>query len=199
MEFDVNNVTMTKSCLTRTTYNQLQKRFIAFDTETTGLRCDSNRIIELGAVVYENGEIVDKFSSLINTHKMIPYQITKITNITNDMVNEAPEEDEVYKAFIKFLGNAMNGETIICAHNATFDMKFLANTFDRLGYTANFNYIDTLALSRKYLKDKLDNFKQGTIANYFDIDVKNAHRAADDARVCGSILCNLLELYNDFS
>ena len=71
-------------------------------------------------------------------------------------------------------------------------MNFLTNTFERLGISGKLYYIDTLDLSRTYLN--LPNNKQVTVAEYFNIPIGNAHRAGDDALVCGKILVNILEI-----
>ena len=93
----------------------------------------------------------------------------------------------MYPQLLEFLGDAAHAETILCAHNAQFDMGFLSETLIRLGIIANFRYVDTLRLSRKYLKG-MPNYKQTTLADCLGISVKDAHRAADDAQVCGEIL-----------
>ena len=155
--------------------SSLKRRYIAFDTETTGLNPSKDRIIELGAVLFENGKP------------------TAVNNITNDMLESAPTEDTVYSEFIDFLEDVLNQKTIICAHNAKFDMGFLSETLMRLGYDANINYIDTLAFSKNKIRG-LYNYKQDTVAGYFNIKNEQAHRAASDAETCGKILWNLLEL-----
>ena len=80
----------------------------------------------------------------------------------------------------------------IVAHNASFDMNFLSNTLERLGFSGKLYYLDTLDLARRYLS--LPNNKQTTIAEYFNIPIGNAHRASDDALVCGKILVNIINL-----
>ena len=85
----------------------------------------------------------------------------------------------------------MNGNMAICAHNAQFDMNFLAETLMRLGYNANICFIDTLSLSRDRIKG-LSNYKQTTVASYFGIETGTSHRAENDALVCGKILDALL-------
>lgn len=168
----------------------LKNRYIAFDVETTGLNSYNDRIIELGAVMFENGEITKSFGTLINAGVSVPPQVSAVNHITDDMLLDAPSEDEAYASFMGFLGDALDGETIICAHNARFDMGFLYQTFKRLGYRANIKYVDTLYLSRRKLS--LYNHKQGTVADHFGIVNRDAHRAESDAEVCGKILWKLL-------
>lgn len=171
--------------------NILKQKYIAFDIETTGLDLKEDRIIELGAVLFENRYPVSNYGTLINPNKRITDEATKVNNISNDMINNAPLESDVYPKFVEFLGEALSGNIIICAHNAQFDISFLQNTLERLGYTGTISYIDTLYISRYTLQ--LENYKQGTIADYFGINVKEAHRAVSDAEVCGQILSKLLD------
>lgn len=171
----------------------LKTRYIAFDTETTGLNPSRDRIIELGAVLFENGKAIKKFETLINPGVIIPARVTAVNHITNNMIRTAPNEEEVYSQFAEFMKDVFNEQTIICAHNAKFDMNFLSETLMRLGYNANINYVDTLDFSRKKIIG-LYNYKQDTVANYFDIVNEQAHRACSDAETCGKILWNLIEL-----
>lgn len=171
----------------------LLDRYIAFDTETTGLNPVSDRIIEIGAVLFENGEAVDSFHSLINAGVPISSGAAEVNHITERMILSAPLEAEVYPGLIRFMGNALHGGTIVCAHNAKFDMDFLCNTLARLGYDADIRYIDTLSLSRKCIKG-LENYKQNTVAEHFGIFNRSAHRASADAEVCGRILKELLKI-----
>lgn len=170
----------------------LSKKFYSFDTETTGLNPVQDRIIEIGCCEFINLKPVKEFSTLINAGKYIPSHVTKVNNITNEMLNDAPNEDEVYYYFCSFIKDVLEGRAVIVAHNAAFDMNFLTNTFERLGISGKLYYIDTLDLSRTYLN--LPNNKQVTVAEYFNIPIGNAHRAGDDALVCGKILVNILEI-----
>ncbi len=108
------------------------------------------------------------------------------------MLNSAPSEREVYSQLVDFLGDALSGRIVMCAHNAKFDFDFLCNTLSRLGFNANIEYIDTLSVSRKYLCG-LENYRQSTIENYFGLVNSSSHRAASDAENCGHILCRLLD------
>ena len=173
--------------------DKLSKRYIAFDTETTGFSAYNDRIIELGAVLFEDGKAVKSFGSLVNAGKRVPASATRVNNITNDMLADSPKEDVVYPEFVEFLGDAITGDTIICAHNASFDMRFLSATFERLGIDANIKFVDTLALCKKYVTGTCDH-KQPTMAQYFNISQQDAHRAQSDALVCGGIMAELLKL-----
>lgn len=175
------------------TLKALKQRYIAFDVETTGLSPYNDRIIELGAVLFENGIPVKKYGTLVNPMVNIPTAASEVNHITNQMIKDAPAEKEVYTNLIDFLGDALQEKTVICAHNAKFDMDFLSETLMRLGYNANIYYVDTLSLSRNLVKG-LVNYKQYTVATHFELYNLNAHRAESDAEICGNILWELLEI-----
>ena len=174
------------------TIEKLKDHYIAFDVETTGLDYSNDRIIEVGAVLFENGKPTKTFSTLVNPKVWISKQASDINHITNKMIKEAPCEEEIYKELVEFLGDALNRKTVICAHNAIFDMSFLANTLGRLGYKGDICYVDTLSISQSLVPHLFDH-KQTTVADYFGISNEQEHRAATDAKVCGEILWKLIE------
>ena len=174
-------------------FKDLNRKYIAFDVETTGLNPYSDRIVELGAVIFENGQAITQFTTLVNPGCLIPISASQVNHITNEMLSGAPSESQIYPALINYLGDAIQGNTIICAHNAKFDMDFLSATLERLGFSGYIRYIDTLALSRKYLL--LSNYKQDTVAAHYGFVNSNSHRAASDALICGRILGELLKEY----
>lgn len=174
--------------------DSLKRRFIAFDVETTGLNSNEDRIIEIGAVLFENGVPVRKFSTLINANKLNSREAMRVNKISNEMLRKSPTESVVYPKLLEFLGDSLCGDTIICAHNAKFDMKFLANTLERLGYSAYIRYFDTLRLSRKLIYG-LVNYRQDTIARHLNIRNVETHRAASDAETCGKILCCIIDMF----
>lgn len=114
------------------------------------------------------------------------------------MLKKAPTEQEVYPKLIEFLGEAMDGNILICAHNARFDISFLGHTFARLGYKATLNYVDTLRSARDLLGGfDLENFKLNTVGEFFQIYNKDAHRAESDAEVCGFIFYELVNVQEE--
>ncbi|MCQ9210589.1 exonuclease domain-containing protein [Granulicatella seriolae] len=174
----------------------IRRKYIAFDVETTGLNPSLDRIIEVGAVLFEEGIQTKSFSTRVNPKVRISPSASAINNITNDMIKSAPNEQEVYSQLVKFLGDALDGETIMCAHNASFDFSFLNNTFSRLGYDAKIKYVDTLSLSRKYIKG-IVNYKQETLEKYFGLKNAAAHSAKSDAEICGKILNSVLDIMEE--
>ncbi len=185
------NVNTSKIELNPSVLDQLKGKFIAFDVETTGLSVNADRIVELGAVIFIDGKPTEYFSTLVNPLIHISPSASAVNHITNDMIASAPGEPETYSKFLDFIGDAINGETLMCAHNASFDFSFLSNTLSRLGFDAEIHYIDTLSLSRKYVHG-LENYQQCTLENHFGFSNGTAHRAKSDAENCGKILKEIL-------
>ena len=173
--------------------SNIRNCYIAFDVETTGLSPVSDRIVEIGAVIFQNGIALKEFSSLVNPGIPIPPSASAVNHITNSMLNSAPSEIDVYPQLVDFLGDALCGGIVMCAHNAKFDFDFLCNTLSRLGFNADIKYIDTLGLSRRYLRG-LENYKQSTIERHFGLVNSSSHRASSDAKNCGHILYRLLDI-----
>lgn len=176
--------------------SSIRNCYVSFDVETTGLSPISDRIVEIGATIFQNGIVQRVFSSLVNPGISISQSASAVNHITNSMLNSAPSEKEVYSQLVDFLGDALCGGIVMCAHNAKFDFDFLCNTLSRLGFNANIEYIDTLSLSRKYLHG-LENYKQSTVENYFGLTNPSSHRAASDAENCGHILYRLLDVASE--
>ncbi len=173
--------------------DKIRKCFVAFDVETTGLSPISDRIVELGAVIFSEGNVVNKFSTLVNPNVSIPEAASSINGITNAMLMAAPSEEEAFQNLVNFLGEALSGNLVMCAHNARFDFDFLCHTLSRLGFDANIVYVDTLNLARKYICC-LNSYKQCAIEEYLGLRNRSAHRAFSDAENCGYILYHILNL-----
>ena len=107
---------------------RLIKTYVAFDLETTGFSPDRNKIIEIGAVKVEHGEITDRFSTFVNPEVPIPYRIEELTSIRDDMVIDAPKIETILPQFMEFCGDA-----IMVAHNADFDMSFIIKNCGETG------------------------------------------------------------------
>ncbi len=190
-EENCGNIILIEERLTKSITSELKNKFMAFDVETTGFSCVNDRIIELGAVLFVNEIEEERFSSLVNPNRNIPPQVTMVNHITNQMIKKAECEMVVYQKFTTFFEQVLKGKIIVCAHNASFDMGFISKTLERLGYSGTIRFIDTLKIARNKLC--LPNYKQPTVAEYFNIVNQNAHRACDDALTCGKILINLLK------
>lgn len=110
-----------KDMITNPRGQSLKDRYVVFDIETTGFIPSLDKIIEIGAVKVENGQIVDRFSTFVNPKVPIPFRIEKLTGINDNMVIHAPEIEEVLPKFLEFCEGA-----IMVAHNADFDMSFIS-------------------------------------------------------------------------
>lgn len=173
--------------------SECRSKFIAFDVETTGLDPMIDRIIEISAVVFEDFVPVKSFSTLINPERKIPAAASAVNGIFDSDVSDAPLESSAISAFCNFVGeNALKGDSVLVAHNALFDIKFLLYALSRSGIDADICFQDTLYMAHRWELD-IPNKKLGTIAHYYGIEHDNAHRAEDDARVCGEIFVKMLE------
>lgn len=163
--------------------------YIVFDVETTGLSAVYNTIIELAAVKIKNGEVIDTFESFANPHEPISALITNLTGITDDMVKDAPNVDEVVKKYYEWIGEG----SILVAHNAAFDMGFLYEAYKKAGIPSIvYPVIDTLELAR-FLHPELGNHRLNTLAKKYNIELTQHHRAIYDAEATGHLFLKLLE------
>lgn len=169
----------------------LDSIFTVFDIETTGLTKGKNKIIEIGAVKIENGVIIDKFSTFINPLESIPDEITKLTGINDDMVKDAPLEEEVLPKFLEFAS-----DSILVAHNAGFDVGFITVGANKLGFEVNNTVLDTVELSRT-LFPELSKHKLNIVAKHLGISLENHHRAVDDATATAEIFLKCVDILKE--
>lgn len=159
-----------------------EDEFVAFDLETTGLNSDTDKITEIGAVLVKDGKVLDRFQTFVDPEMPIPYDITRLTGINDSDVNGAPKEAEAVAAFLDFVGGR-----ILAAHNADFDMGFIASACERLGRPFNLSSIDTLVLSQNLLP-QLKKHSLDSAANYLGLPEFQHHRASDDATTGAQLL-----------
>ena len=169
-----------------------EETYVVFDLETTGFNPHNNEIIEIGAAKVQNGEIIDIYQTFVNPEESIPAKITELTGINDQMVADAPKLAEVIDDFLEFI----DGTTIV-AHNLSFDLSFIEDKLRRLDKADSSNSaMDTLNLARALVPD-LKSYKLNKLANYFNKDLENHHRASDDAKVTAEILLELIELMKE--
>lgn len=162
--------------------------YVVFDIETTGLSVMNNKIIELAGVKMQDNKEIGRFSTFINPHEDIPYNIQQLTNITNDMVKDAPELEPQLREFIDFIEDA-----ILVAHNARFDMGFIQAACKRHGLPEVKNpVLDTLELAR-FLHPSMKNHRLNTLSDKYKVSLENHHRAIDDSIALGGVLYGLIK------
>ena len=151
------------------------RSFVCLDFETTGFSPASDGITEIGAVKVLDGEIVQRFSTLVNPGKSIPYAVTKLTGISDSMVRDCPRIREILPVFLGFLGSLP-----LVAHNARFDGEFLAHNLIKIDREIDNPMADTLQRAREVCPG-LPSYKLGDLTARFSIPLHNAHRAWCDA------------------
>ena len=169
----------------------LEDTFVVFDIETTGFSPVKNKIIEIGAVKVKAGEIVDHFSVFVNPQVPIPYEITQLTGIQDEMVVDAETIEQVLPKFVEFCEGS-----VLVAHNANFDMSFINENIRHQKIKANYTYLDTLGLARVLLpgqaKHTLD-----AVCKTLKISLENHHRAVDDAEATAQMFVKFIDMLKE--
>ncbi len=162
--------------------------FVVFDIETTGFSPEKNKIIEIGAVRIEQGQITDHFSTFVDPQIPIPYDIEKLTGIHDEMVQGAPTIDEILPDFLAFSEGA-----VMVAHNAEFDISFISRNAGPLGLVFPETVIDTVSLAR-ILLPQMKRYRLDSIAKALHIPLESHHRAVDDAESTALIFLKFVEM-----
>ncbi len=177
-----------KEIVTNDKGQSLGDTFVVFDIETTGFSPVTNRIIEIGAVKVENGQITDRFSTFVNPEVPIPFEIEKLTSINDSMVMDAETIETVLPKFLKFVGDAA-----LVAHNANFDVSFIKENAKRQQIAVNFTYVDTVGIARMLLTGQAK-YTLDAVAKTLKISLENHHRAVDDAECTAEIFLKFIEM-----
>ena len=152
--------------------------FTAFDIETTGLSAKHHYIIEIGAVRFRNTNILNEASWLIRPPIPVPERATRIHGITTDNLADATNFNTVLTLF-----NNFSEDSILLAHNAAFDTRFIQAELNRAGLSTNtFLCVDTLPLFREWLPN-LKSYGLGALAEHHKKPFEKAHRARADAHM----------------
>jgi DNA polymerase-3 subunit epsilon len=162
--------------------------YAIIDIETTGLSPAKEKITEIAIVLHDGKNITGKFSSLINPEKKIPYRITQMTGISNQMVKNEPKFYEVAKQIVE-----MTMDRIVVGHNVRFDYGFLRSEFKSLGYDFQRKTIDTVKLSRKLIPGK-KSYSLGKLCTELGISNRARHRAMGDAMATTQLFELLLSI-----
>ena len=160
----------------------LDDEFVCFDIETTGLKVDREAITEIGAVVLKNGEITDRFNTFVSPGRILSPEIIHLTGITDEMLEGAPSQKEALEAFLAFAGDRP-----LAAHNADFDMGFIAAGCRKYGIPFHNPSVDSLILAQNLLPE-LGKYKLDIVAEYLHLPAFNHHRASDDAATVAYML-----------
>ncbi len=166
----------------------LEDTYVVFDLETTGFSARQDHIIEIGAVKVKQGEIVERYSTFVNPKVPIPFHITQLTSIDDNMVMGASVIETVLPEFLEFVGDA-----VLVAHNASFDVEFIEENCRKLGITREFTSVDTVALARVLLPT-LSKYKLNIVAKALGISLENHHRAVDDAAATAEIFVKFIQM-----
>jgi DNA polymerase-3 subunit epsilon len=165
-------------------------RHVVVDLETTGLSPrHGHRVIEIGAVAVENGAIVEEFSTLIDAGFQVPPAVQAIHGITDEMLEGKPPPQEVFPRFHAFIA-----DSVLVAHNAAFDIRFLRHEFARLNLNLPLQHLCTLEMSRLHLPRLPDHTLETVYLHLFpDADfLRQNHRALDDARMTARIWMKMM-------
>lgn len=163
---------------------------IVLDTETTGLDYTRERIIEFAGIRLENGKIKEEFQTLINPHHHIRKSSMAVHGITQEMVEDAPTEEEALPKILEFIGDYP-----IVAHNAIFDYSFLNEAKKRVyGEELTNPRIDTQIIFKEIAPD-LESHGLEALTNRFNVDLTNHHRAMADAMGLALAYPKLKKLY----
>ena len=159
--------------------NEYIEDYVVFDLETTGVSPYNDEVIEISAVKSRKGKVVEEFSELVNPKRTIPFAASRVNNITDDMVSDAPFFDEVLRHFLEFVG-----EDVLVGHNIqSFDMKFIYRDCERYFHQLITNdYVDTLILAKRCFPEWRHR-RLGDLADYYGISTQGAHRALADCRM----------------
>ncbi|MBS6159783.1 MAG: 3'-5' exoribonuclease [Firmicutes bacterium] len=165
------------------------REYVTLDLETTGLEPKRDRIIEIGAVKVSNGVVIGEYTTLIDPQLEIPERISKLTGISNDMVQGKPLIQKVLGEFLEFCGDLP-----LLGHNILFDYSFVKHQAVNCGLEFEKEAVDTLKIARAVLPDlpsrSLQNLRQ-----HFEIPQGDAHRALEDARTTYHLYERLFQEY----
>jgi len=165
--------------------------FAIIDIETTGTSYKTGKITEIAILLHDGSQVIDKFVTLLNPEREIPWRITQMTGINNRMVENAPKFYEVARKIVEFT----DGCTIV-AHNAHFDYNFIREEFKNLGYTYKRDVLCTVKLSRKLIPFR-KSYSLSNLCEFLHIENFQRHRAEGDATATARIFELLVDIDPD--
>lgn len=156
--------------------------YVVVDVETTGGRGDQHRVTEIGAVKVRNGEVVDRFQTLLNPQRTIPPGITRLTGISAAMVADAPIFGDIADEFERFMQ-----DSIFVAHNVDFDYRFISQEFKKIGRQFRYPKLCTCSSMRK-LYPGHKSYSLAALCENYGIALRQHHRALCDAEAAAELL-----------
>lgn len=165
-------------------------KFCVIDLETTGGNPESEKIIEIGMVKIENRKITEERSFLVNPEKDIPEFVQKLTGIRKADVEHSPKIEEVIDEIVQFIG-----DTILVAHNTSFDVPFLNGVLKKLQRPTLDNKVICTNIMTKYMIPDIMSSNLTYMSQIFDIPHSQAHRAIEDAKATGKLLLRYMEIF----
>jgi DNA polymerase-3 subunit alpha (Gram-positive type) len=164
--------------------------FCIIDLETTGGNHKYDKIIEIGIARVEKLKLTDKKNFLINPEIPIPEFIQKLTSIKQEDIKDSPKIEEVIDEVLEFIG-----DSILVAHNTSFDIPFLNSVLKRLKYPYLTNRVLCTNVMTKYLIPEMMNSNLSHMCNIFEIEHTQAHRAISDATSTAHLLLKYLDIF----
>lgn len=163
-------------------------KLVAVDTETTGISPGKgDRICEIGLISFGLDGVYERFGSIINPKRDIPYHASRVHGIDNRTATKAPTFADISGHITDRLSGA-----IVVAHNANFDIRFLQAEFNRLGLRSHVPFLCSCNTARRLLPGPR-NYQLGTLASYLDLPKFAKHTAVDDAEACARVMIRLIE------
>jgi DNA polymerase-3 subunit alpha (Gram-positive type) len=167
-------------------------KFCVIDLETTGGNPETEKIIEVGILKIENRKITEERSFLINPEKEIPDFVQKLTGIKKSDVEFSPKIEEVIDEIVQFIG-----DSILVAHNTSFDIPFLNGVLKKLQRPTVENKVICTNIMTKYLIPDIMSSNLQYMSDIFGISHSQAHRAVEDARATANLLLKYLEIFEE--
>lgn len=166
----------------------LLDEFVVLDVETTGLKPSRQRIIEIAAIRYRNGQVERAFESLLNPGRSIPEFITKLTTITNEHVVDAPSFGDIAQEVTEFIG-----DSLVVGHNVAFDIGFMNAELGRVDLPPLINErLDTMGLAVRLLKS-IRKPSLDRVASAVGLSPRRVHRAGGDAKLTAEVALRLVQ------
>lgn len=172
------------------TYINTDREWAFLDIETTGLNPESDEIIEIAVLVANEVEVKSTWSALIQTEVTVPAMITELTGITGEMLCNGNMDID---SALKHLAEIIKDRKVVC-FNKKFDINFLESAYEQQGLLFPIGkVVDVLSLARKRVRD-IQNYKLGSLAEYFEITYEKRHRALVDCEILYEVFLKLNEI-----